>query len=89
MFGMINKMVAIEGRRDDLTKLLHDATRDMPGCLNYIVAQDAADTVTIWITEVWESVEHHTAGLTLPHVQEAIQAGRPSIASMETVATLG
>lgn len=53
----------------------------MPGCLSYIIARDPADADGIWITEVWESQEHHRASLSLPSVQAAIAQGRPLIAA--------
>jgi quinol monooxygenase YgiN len=38
------------------------------------------DENAIWITEVWDSKESHTASLTLPEVKAAIAKARPIIA---------
>ncbi|MBL8124438.1 MAG: antibiotic biosynthesis monooxygenase [Blastocatellia bacterium] len=80
MYGLIGKMIAAEGKRDDLIRILSEGTGSMPGCLSYIIASDPTDANAIWITEVWESKESHEASLKLPSVQAAIAKGRPMIA---------
>jgi len=52
----------------------------MPGCRSYVVALDATDQDSLWITEVWESQEAHQASLTLEPVRDAVARGRPLIA---------
>jgi len=79
MYGLIGKMTAAEGKRDELIKILTGNEGGMPGCLSYIVAKDPTDANAIWITEVWDSKESHTASLKLPAVQSAIAKGRPMI----------
>jgi reactive intermediate/imine deaminase len=82
MYGLIGKMVAQPGTRDDLASILLDNTNaGMPGCLSYIVAKDPRDGDALWITEVWDSAESHRASLALPAVRAAIAKGRPLIAS--------
>jgi quinol monooxygenase YgiN len=80
MYGLIGKMLATRGKRDELAAILLDGTRTMPGCLSYIIANDPADTDALWITEVWDTREHHAASLKLPEVQAAIAKGRELIA---------
>ncbi|MEM7284131.1 MAG: putative quinol monooxygenase [Pseudomonadota bacterium] len=80
MFGIIGKMMTAEGKRDELIETLLNGTKDMPGCLSYIIAKDVADENALWITEVWQSREDHEASLTLESVQQAIAKGRPMIA---------
>ena len=80
MYGLIGSMTAVEGKRDELIKILLDGVNDMPGCLSYIVAKDPNDANGIWITEVWDSKESHAASLKLPSVQAAIAKGKPLIA---------
>jgi quinol monooxygenase YgiN len=88
MFGLIGKMVAVPGQREALIAILLEGVAGMPGCLSYVVARDPADADGLWVTEVWESQEHHRASLTLPAVQEAIARGRPLIAAFgESVVT--
>jgi quinol monooxygenase YgiN len=82
MFGLIGKMTAAEGKRDELIAILLDGVADMPGCLSYIVAKDANDANVIWITEAWDSKASHEASLSLPSVKESIAKGRPLIAGV-------
>lgn len=83
MYGLIGKMRSAPGKREDLLKLLLDTTTTLPGCLNYIVARDPADTTAIWVTEVWVDAASHKASLSLPDVQAAIAKARPLMASFE------
>ncbi len=83
MFGMIGKMRATPGKRAELIAILGDSTEAMPGCLSYIVAEDASDPDGIWITEVWDNETNHKASLQLPSVQSAITKARPIIAGFD------
>lgn len=83
MYGLIGKMRVAEGRRQELVDILLEGTRDMPGCLSYVIAADPDDDDALWITEVWESAEAHRASLELPGVQQAIAKGGPLIAGSE------
>lgn len=80
MFGLIGKMIAAPGKRDELVAILIESVAKMPGCLSYIVAKDTDDTNAIWITEAWDSKASHDASLSLPAVTAAIAKARPLIA---------
>jgi quinol monooxygenase YgiN len=80
MYGLIGKMNAAPGQRDALLSILLEGSANMPGCLSYVIAKDAADPDAIWITEVWDDKASHEASLALPSVQQAITRGRPLIA---------
>jgi quinol monooxygenase YgiN len=80
MYGLIGKMTAEPGKRDELVAVLLDSVNGMPGCLSYVVAHDATEPDGIWVTEVWESEAAHRASLELPWVRDAIARGRPLIA---------
>jgi len=80
MYGIIGKMIAADGKRQELIDILLAGTANMPGCKSYIVSKDASDESAIWITEFWESKESHAASLTLDSVKDAIERGRPLIA---------
>lgn len=84
MHGLIGKMTAISGKRDELIDILLAGSGDMPGCRSYIVSKDLENSDAIWITEVWDSEESHKASLSLPSVQAAIKKGKPLIASFDT-----
>jgi quinol monooxygenase YgiN len=83
MHGLIGKMIATPGKREELISLLLEAVDEMPGCLSYVVAKDPGDENGVWITEVWDSPESHKASLTLPAVKKAIAAARPIIAGFD------
>lgn len=95
MYGLINRLEAVPGKRDELIALLSDGMEAMPGCLSYVVATEPNAPDVIWVTEVWESEDEHEQALGLPAVQEAIEKGRPLLhgkgeqTRIEPVAGLG
>ncbi|SEQ00797.1 Quinol monooxygenase YgiN [Devosia sp. YR412] len=80
MYGLIGKMLAAPGKREELLAILLDNNAPMPGCRSYTVARDPASETGIWVTEVWDSQAEHQASLLLPHVQAMIAKARPIIA---------
>ena len=80
MYGLIGRIDAVPGRRDELIDILLDGTSGMPGCLLYVVSRDAEEPDALWVTEVWARKEDHEASLAWPSVQEAIGRGRALIA---------
>ena len=58
MWGLIAKITLLPGRRDEMVEILKESAADMPGCLSYVVAKDATDENSIWVTEVWDSMAH-------------------------------
>ena len=87
MYGLIAKLTAAPGKRDELMTILIGGTRDMPGCFSYIVAKDSADENVVWVTETWDSQASHDASLTMPAVKNSITQAKPLIAGFEKVAT--
>ena len=84
MHRLIGKMRAVPGQRATLAAILLEGIRAMPGCLSYVVAEDADDADALWITEVWDSAASHQASLQLPAVRDAITRGRPLIAGFDS-----
>ncbi len=41
MYGLISQLTMNSEHRDELIQILAAATKDMSGCLNYIIALDA------------------------------------------------
>lgn len=80
-YGLIGKMIAKPGKRDELAGILLDGVAAMPGCLSYVVALDPKESDALWITEVWVDEAAHAASLKLPSVKAAIAKGRPLIAA--------
>jgi len=79
VYGYIGSMRTRPGRRDEVIALLLRSLDDLPaaGCLSYVVSACAVDDDRIWVSEVWESAEHHTASLQLPATRAAIEAVMP------------
>jgi quinol monooxygenase YgiN len=86
MYGLIVKITAAPGQRQALATILLESTAGMPGCFSYIIANDAADENTIWVTEVWDSKGSHDASLSVPTVKDAIGRARPLVAGFSQVA---
>lgn len=80
MYGLIGKMLATPGDRDELLAAMLTGMTNMPGCRSYVIARDPGDDDALWVTEVWESQEAHRASLALGSVQATIAAARPYIA---------
>jgi quinol monooxygenase YgiN len=80
MYGLIGKMIAVEGQRDALAQLMLESIEGMPGCLSYVVASDPQNESALWITEVWDDEASHRASLSLPAVRAAIARAKPIIA---------
>ncbi|HKS80714.1 MAG TPA: antibiotic biosynthesis monooxygenase [Candidatus Acidoferrales bacterium] len=87
MWGMIVKVTTVTGKRDEMIGVLKGSAANMPGCLSYVVAKDAADENILWVTEVWDSEESHDAALSLPAVKDAIPRGKELVANYERIAT--
>lgn len=83
MYGLIGRMIAAPGKRDELAAILLEGTGSMPGCLSYIIAADPTNADALWITEAWDSKENHAGSLKLPAVQAAIAKARPLIAGFD------
>ena len=86
MWGMIARITTVSGKRQEMIDLLRQSAAGMPGCLSYVVAEDAAQNDVLWVTEVWQSQQDHDASLSLRQVQEAMPRARPLIADFQRIA---
>jgi len=77
MYGLIGRITAVSGRREELIAILAPSEGSLPGCLSYIVARDPKDPDLLYVTEAWETREAHAASLMLAEVRAAIARGRP------------
>jgi quinol monooxygenase YgiN len=84
MYGLIGRILATPGKRDELAAILVPGEGGMPGCFSYIVATDPQNPDALWVTEVWDSAESHRGSLKLPEVQAAIAKARPIIAGFDS-----
>jgi len=86
MWGLIAKITVLPGKRDEMIEILRESAANMLGCLSYVVAKDAADENTLWVTEVWDSMASHDASLSLPAVKNAIPRGKAVVSNFERIA---
>jgi quinol monooxygenase YgiN len=86
MWGMIAKITLLPAKRDEMIEILKESAAGMPGCLSYVVAKDAVDENTIWVSEVWDSTASHDASLSLPAVKNAIPRSKALISNFEKIA---
>src|SRR5260370_26813855 len=86
MYRLIVKLTAVAGKREELIRILKEATVDMPGCFSYVVAKDSVDENVIWVTEAWDSQASHDASLSLPAVKNAIPQSKPLVLAFDKIA---
>jgi quinol monooxygenase YgiN len=74
---------AREGQRDALVEhmlCVAQLLADIPGCELYVINTSAADTDTVWVTEVWSSQAELDASLTLADVKASVEQVLPLLA---------
>jgi quinol monooxygenase YgiN len=76
VYGLIGSMMTLPENRAALVEALLEGSVDLPGCLSYVVAEDAEDASLVWVSEVWDSETSHAASLDLPVVKDAIAKAR-------------
>jgi quinol monooxygenase YgiN len=80
-YGYIDSMRTRPGRRDEVVGILllgADSLRAL-GCELYAVCTDPSDADVIWVTEIWDSAEHHDTSLEVPDVKASIAAAMPML----------
>ncbi|WP_221584561.1 putative quinol monooxygenase [Microbacterium sp. G2-8] len=78
-FANVGTLGVVPGRRDELVAALtaHSPELREAECLLYEVGVDPGEPDTVFVAELWESREAHSASLQLPSVRAAIEAARP------------
>lgn len=78
-YGYIGSMRTKEGHRDEVLDILLGGADGLraAGCRLYAVCIDPADGDVIWVSEIWDSAEHHDASLQLPETRAAIGRAMP------------
>ena len=80
-YGYLGSMTTKAGHRAEVVDILVSGADGLraAGCELYVVSVDDADDVTIWVSEVWLSKEHHDASLRLPETKAAIARAMPML----------
>jgi quinol monooxygenase YgiN len=82
--GVIGKVTALPGRRDELVELLLAGAAlasSAPGCYLYVVNLSASDPDEVWVAEAWRSRAYHEAWLVRAEVRDLIAKTNGLIAS--------
>ena len=82
-WGLIGRMKAMPGKRDELIAALKDSSREVPGKLVYLIQLEQGDPDAFWINEIWESKAAYDDCLTLPQVLKGMELCRPLLAGIE------
>ena len=80
MYGMVGKLVAQAGKRGQIVAILERAATvvgQLPGCRLYVVNEDVADDVTVWVYEAWDDKAAHDLSLQDPQVRALITEAMP------------
>lgn len=97
-YGLYGKIAAKEGKIDELTNILLQASRDIAevkGCHLYVVSRSDEEPNSVWVYEVWDSKEDHDDSLKLASTQQLIARaiplidGKPEGKSFEVMGGLG
>jgi quinol monooxygenase YgiN len=85
-YGYIGSMKTTPGHRDDVVAILLGGAEGLraAGCELYVVSLSDTDEDTIWVSEVWQSKEHHDASLQLPEAKAAIGRAMPMLTGQFT-----
>lgn len=82
-FGLFGKVIAHQGKRDELVQVLLQAAsilKNFDGCEWYVVNVSDKEPDAIWVTEIWRDEAAHHASLQQSDIRSLIQQGRPLIA---------
>ncbi|WP_262694407.1 putative quinol monooxygenase [Kordiimonas aquimaris] len=85
MHGVIVKITAKHEKRDELAAILQAGTRNLPGCISFVIAKDMFEPELLWITEVWENKQAHEASVTSQAVRDNIAKARKIMENMSIV----
>ena len=91
MYGRQGKLTAQAGQRGRLAEILLRAAAlvgQLPGCRQYLVAEDLANDTDLWVFEAWDNPETHAAALQLEAVRALIAEARPLLAGPPSGAAL-
>jgi quinol monooxygenase YgiN len=79
MYGYLGTLRAKPGHRDEVVDILLSGPGHVgpAGCQQYVVGVSESDPDLIFVTEIWQSKEHHDASLQLPEVRAAIASAMP------------
>ena len=82
-WGLLGRMTAQPGKRDELIAALKESSRDVPGKLLYLFQLEQDDPDAFWINEIWESKAAYDACLAMPQTGDWGAKLAPLLAEIE------
>jgi len=82
-YGLLGKMRAKPGKRDELIAALKASSGGLPGKLVYLFQLEQDDPDAFWINKVWADKSDYEACLTNPQVVAGMTVIRPLLADTE------
>jgi quinol monooxygenase YgiN len=81
MYGYLGSMRTRPGHRDDVVAILTRSSDGLrsAGCELYLVGVADDEPDRIWVTEMWQSKQHHDDSLQLPETKQAIATAMPML----------
>lgn len=80
MYLLHGKLTAKSGHHDKLAEILiraSEAVSKTPGCRLYAISKDEKDPDSVYVTEIWESRQHHDDSLKEDEVLALIREAVP------------
>ena len=84
-YGLHGNLTAKTGKGEELAAILlasANVLESFEGCYLYMVSREPNNPDVIWVTECWESPEHHQNSLQLEEVRAAIGKAMPLLDGM-------
>jgi quinol monooxygenase YgiN len=84
MYAMTGKLIARNGKRDDLIAILKQAAGligKLPTCHLYVVCEDLGNDTHVWVFETWSDKQAHDDSLGGEEVRALISQARPLLAA--------
>lgn len=84
MYAMTGKLIAQNGKRNELINILKQAA-DLVGklssCHLYVVCEDISNETHVWVFEAWSDKQAHDDSLSDERVRSLIATARPLLAA--------
>jgi len=83
-YGLLNKLTAKPGKRDEVVGILLESGKllDDPACLMYMVTEAADDPNAIYVVDLWTSKQRHEKALKTPELRPFVEKAMPLLEGM-------
>ncbi len=84
MYAMTGKLIAQNGKRNELVFILKqaaDLVSELPECQTYIVCEDLANETHVCVFEIWLDKQSHDSSLNDATVRSLITQAKPLLAA--------